>query len=69
MKVKFVLTMDDVVIDEQHRNQVVLDWVSDVDDSDLIDLSAKWTVLKQSLTDRMVGLLKVGHSSISFQPV
>ena len=31
MKVKFVLTMDDLVVDDRSIDQVVLDWESDME--------------------------------------
>ena len=62
MKVKFVLTMDDLVVDDQNIDQLILDWESDLDQSEILDLSHKWITSKNFLTTRMVGLTRVGES-------
>ena len=69
MKVKFVLTMDDVTVNDQVIDQVVLDWVSDVDQREIMEVSHKWITTQNFLTHRMVGLTRVGESSLTIEPL
>ncbi|MEW5993874.1 MAG: hypothetical protein AB1744_05705 [Candidatus Zixiibacteriota bacterium] len=69
MRVKFVLTMDDLVVDDQSYDQVVLDWESDMDQTALLELSHQWITSKNFLTQRMIGLSRVGESSLTIEPL
>jgi len=69
MKVKFTLTMDDVVVDNKHLDNVILDWEDDMDQTDILELSQKWITSKNFLTSRMIGLTHVGESSLTIEPV
>lgn len=69
MKVKFVLTMDDLVVEDQRFDQVILDWVSDIDQNEIMDVSHKWITTQNFLTNRMVGLTRVGESSLTIEPL
>lgn len=69
MKVKFVLTMEDVVVEEKTIDQLTLDWISDVSQDDILELSHKWITSKNFLTNRMEGLTKVGESSLTIEPI
>lgn len=69
MKVKFILVMDDVVVNDENIDQIVLDWVSDVDQEEIMDVSHKWITSRNFLTSRMVGLTRVGESSLTIEPL
>ena len=69
MRVKFVLTMDDVVVDDQSIDQLILDWESDCDQSEILKLSHEWITSRNFLTQRMVGLIRVGESSLTIEPL
>jgi hypothetical protein len=69
MKVKFVLTMDDVVVDNKQIDQLVMDWVSDVDQEEIMEVSHKWITTQNFLTNRMQGLSRVGESSLTIEPL
>ena len=69
MKVKFVLTMEDLVVDENQIDQVILDWESDVEQDEILELSHKWITSKNFLTKRMEGLTRVGESSLTIEPL
>ena len=69
MKVKFVLTMDDVVVNDETIDQVILDWISDVDQEEIMDVSHKWITTQNFLTHRMIGLMRVGESSLTIEPL
>lgn len=69
MKVKFVLTMDDLVVNNNEIDQLVLDWESDVDQEEILELSHNWITSKNFLTKRMDGLTRVGESSLTIEPL
>jgi hypothetical protein len=69
MKVKFVLTMDDVVLEDRTVDQVILDWVSDVDQQEIMEVSHRWITTQNFLTRRMVGMARVGESSLTIEPL
>ena len=62
MRVKFVLTMDDVVVNDKVVDQVVMDWESDIDQEEMLEVSHKWITTQNFLTQRMIGLTRVGES-------
>jgi hypothetical protein len=69
MKVKFTLTMDDVIVDNKRLDNIILDWEEDVDQEEVLELSQKWITSKNFLTSRMTGLTHVGESSLTIEPV
>lgn len=69
MRVKFVLTMDDLMVDDKGIDQLILDWESDLEQSEILDLSHQWITSKNFLTRRMVGLMRVGESSLTIEPI
>ena len=69
MKVKFTLTMDDVTVNDQHLDNIVLDWEEEINQEEVLELSQKWITSKNFLTSRMVGLTRVGESSLTIEPV
>ena len=69
MKVKFVLTMDNVVVEDRLIDQVILDWVSEVDQQEIMELSHQWITTQNFLTQRMEGLSRVGESSLTIEPL
>ena len=69
MRVKFVLIMDDIVVEDQEIDQVILDWQLEMDQSEILEVSHKWITSKNFLTRRMVGLTRVGESSLTIEPI
>jgi hypothetical protein len=69
MKVKFVLTMDDVVVNDQAIDQIIMDWESEIDQEEILEVSHKWITTQNFLTDKMVGLTRVGESSLTIEPL
>ncbi len=69
MRVKFVLTMDDLVVDDRQIDQVILDWQSEMDQTEILEVSHKWITSKNFLTTRMIGLTRVGESSLTIEPL
>ncbi|HWR82830.1 MAG TPA: hypothetical protein VN285_05980 [Candidatus Deferrimicrobium sp.] len=69
MRVKFILTMDDLVVEEKCIDQVVFDWESEMDQTEILELSHQWITSKNFLTKRMMGLMRVGESSLTIEPL
>lgn len=69
MKVKFVLTMDDVVVDDQRIDQVIMDWTEDLAHDEILEISHRWITTQNFLTTRMEGLSRVGESSLTIEPM
>ncbi len=69
MKVKFTLTMDDVIVENQHLDNIILDWEEELNQEEILELSQKWITSRNFLTSRMIGLTQVGESSLTIEPV
>mgnify|MGYP001767042406 CR=1 FL=1 len=69
MKVKFTLTMDDVTVEGKQIDTLVLDWISEVDSGEVLDISHRWITSQNFLTQRMTGLSRVGESSLTIEPL
>jgi len=69
MRVKFVLTMDDVVVNDRVVDQIIMDWESDIDQEEILEVSHKWITTQNFLTQRMQGLTRVGESSLTIEPL
>ncbi len=69
MKMKFTLTMEDLMVDDARIDNMVIDWVEDVSQAEVLEMSHQWITSKNFLTERMVGLQKVGESSLTIEPV
>lgn len=69
MRVKFVLTMKDLVIEGQMRKKVVIAWEDDLDSQEITELSHKWVSSRNFLTNRMTGLDRVGESVLTIEPL
>ncbi len=69
MKVKFTLTMDDVTVEGRRIDSVVLDWISEIESSEVLAISQRWITSQNFLTQRMTGLSRVGESSLTIEPL
>lgn len=69
MKVKFTLTMDDVTVDGRLIDTIVLDWISELEYSEVLNISHDWISSQNFLTQRMTGLTRVGESSLTIEPL
>jgi len=69
MKVKFTLAMDDLTVDDRHYDSVTIDWVSDVAQEEVLKMSQRWISTQNFLTRRMIGLQRVGESSLTIEPI
>lgn len=69
MKVKFTLTMDDLTVDDEHYDYVEIEWVSEVNQEEVLEMSQRWITSQNFLTRRMIGLQRVGESSLTIEPI
>jgi hypothetical protein len=56
-------------VNDRVIDQVVLDWISEVDQNEIMEVSHKWITTQNFLTHRMVGLTRVGESSLTIEPM
>lgn len=69
MKMRFTLSMEDLLVDGTRVDNMVIDWIEDVSQAEVLEMSHQWITSKNFLTERMVGLKKVGESSLTIEPV
>jgi len=69
MKVRFTLTMDDATVCGIHYDTIIIDWVSDHSQDEVLRLSQEWILSDNFLTQRMVGLSKVATPSLTIEPM
>ena len=76
MKIKFTLNMTNLLVseneakgNEKHINRITLAWISDLPEEEVLSISKEWLKDQNFLTRRIVGLKKVGESSLTIEPV
>ncbi len=69
MLVKFVLTMEDLLVGDRHIDELEFGWTGDLSQDEILTLSRKWITTQNFLTDRMIGLERVGESSLTIEPI
>jgi len=69
MQMRFTLSMEDLVIEGARVDNMVIDWIEDVSQEQVLEMSHQWITSKNFLTERMVGLKRVGESSLTIEPV
>lgn len=68
MQIKFTLTMNDAVINGQPFTLICIEWTQTVPAEHLLILSSEWLATSNYLTRRMIGLERVGESSLEIEP-
>lgn len=69
MKVKFTLNMENLTVDEKHIDRLSISWTNDVTEEEVLSMSGQWISTQNFLTQRMIGLKKVGESSLTIEPI
>ena len=69
MKVKFTLNMENLTVDETHIDRLSISWINDVTEEEVLSMSGQWISTQNFLTQRMIGLKKVGESSLTIEPI
>lgn len=69
MTVQFTLTMDDVLISGYAIDRLIIRWTTEMDQTEVLHISHEWINTNNFLTSRMVGLERVGESSLEIEPL
>jgi len=69
MKMKFTLNMENVEVGECKIDTMILDWIDEVSQEQVLNMSHQWISSQTFLTERMTGLRRVGESSLTIEPV
>ncbi len=69
MRMKFTLNMEDLVVEGNEIDNMIVDWVEDVTQERVLEISNLWISSQTFLTEKMEGLLKVGESSLTIEPM
>ncbi|OGC78470.1 MAG: hypothetical protein A2145_04580 [candidate division Zixibacteria bacterium RBG_16_40_9] len=69
MKIKFSLSLKNIVVDETYIDHLIFDWEEEATPEEVLKMSEKWITTRNFLTARMSGLRKVGESSFTIEPV
>ncbi len=69
MRVKFTLTMDDVTVGNSDIDCIIIDWIDDVNEQEVVALSHRWISTQNFLSQSMEGLSRVGESSLTIEPM
>jgi hypothetical protein len=69
VKVKFTLNMENLLVDEKHIDRLCISWINEVTEEEVLSMSGQWISTQNFLPQRMVGLRKVGESSLTIEPI
>jgi hypothetical protein len=69
MKMRFTLNMENIEVGTRKIDNMILDWVDEVSQDQVLQMSQQWISSQTFLTDRMIGLRRVGESSLTIEPV
>jgi len=69
MKMRFTLNMEDLIVNEKQIDNMILDWIEDVSQERVLEISHQWISSQTFLTEKMIGLNKVGESSLTIEPI
>jgi hypothetical protein len=54
---------------EEQIDRLIISWISEVSEEEVLNMSGRWIGTKDFLTQRMTDLKKVGESSLTIEPV
>jgi hypothetical protein len=69
VKVKFTLNMQNLTVNETHLDRLSISWINEVTEEEVLSMSGQWISTQNFLTQRMIGLKKVGESSLTIEPI
>jgi hypothetical protein len=69
MKMKFTLNMENLDVNGKSIDTFILDWIDEVSQEQVLEMSQLWISSQTFLTERMNGLHRVGESSLTIEPV
>ena len=69
MRMRFTLNMEDLVVNGSVIDNLILDWIEEVTQEKVLEISHQWISSQTFLTERMTGLNRVGESSLTIEPM
>lgn len=66
---RFTLNMEDLVVNGSIIDNLILDWIEEVTQEKVLEISHQWISSQTFLTERMTGLNRVGESSLTIEPM
>ena len=57
------------MVDEKHIDRICISWINEVTEEEVLSMSGQWISTQNLLTQRMIGLKKVGESSLTIEPI
>jgi len=69
MRMRFILTMEDLEVENKRIDTLTVDWTEEVTQEQVLSMSKEWITAQNFLSHRMVGLRKVGESTLTIEPV
>ena len=69
MRVRYILSMENLRVHGELIESLVVDWEDDTSHEEIMQQSQKWITSRNFLTDRMNGLTEVGESSLTIEPI
>lgn len=69
MKVRYILTMEELLVHGERIESLTLDWEDEATHDEVMGFSQKWITSRNFLTARMNGLSEVGESSLTIEPI
>lgn len=69
MKVRFILTMDNLVVHGKPRGDLVIDCEDESSPDEIAGLAQRLLTSRNFLTEHMNGLSEVGESSLTIEPI
>jgi hypothetical protein len=61
--------MENLTVDETHIDRLSISWTNEVTEEEVLSMSGQWISTQNFLTQRMIGLKKVGESSLTIEPI
>ena len=57
------------MVNETHIDRLCISWINEVTEEEVLSMSGQWISTQNFLTRRMIGLKKVGESSLTIEPI
>ena len=67
MKVKFTLTMNDVVVEGKRIGTVIIDWLAETDHEELAAITRQWISSGDEFARNMTGMTDYGEMWLEMQ--
>jgi hypothetical protein len=69
MKIRFILTMENLKVSGTFIDEAVLDWTAEMSEAGVSEISRQWVSSQTFLCDRIRGFQSVGESSLKIEPM